>query len=125
MGVMLGKPTDGDPTDTRDVHEKAVARTGGNIGTGRVEFIGGHPTERERVRRPVRAVKYVTGGRVRVCGLRIDARPVAFLDVNGPGGTAWIMADGRRVPAITGRTVGDWFRFLLDTGSFAGVEFLR
>lgn len=122
MGVTLDKWTDGDATDTRDVYERAMA---GNAGTGPVEFIGGMPTGRERAPRPLRPVQYVTGGRVRVCGLRINARPVASLDVNGPGGTAWIMADGKRVPADEYRTAGDWFRFLLDSGSFAGVEFLR
>lgn len=121
MGVMLGKWTDADAPDVRDVYE----RTEGNAGTGTVEFIGGMPAKRERAPRPARRVEYVTGGRVRVCGLRIAARPVAFLDVNGPGGTAWIMADGKRVSADEYRTVGDWFRFLLDSGSFAGVEYLR
>lgn len=119
MGVMLDKGTDG-RTDARDVYERAQ-----NEGSGDVAFIGGMPVERERAPRIPRAAQYVTGGRVRVCGVRIATRRVRFLDVNGPGGTAWIMEGGERIPADEYRTVGDWFRFLLDSGSFAGVEYLR
>jgi hypothetical protein len=97
----------------------------GELGGGPVEFIGGVPVARERIRRTVRPARYVTGGRVQVCGISIGGRRVRFLDVNGPGGTAWILADGIRIPADEYRTTGDWFRFLLDSGSFAGVEFLR
>lgn len=119
--VTMAKPTDGDAPDVRDVAE----RVGTNSGTGHVEFIGGMPTARERAPLPMRPARYVTGGRVRVCGIRIAGRRVGFLDVNGPGGTVWIMEDGRRIDADEYRTVGDWFRFLLDSGSFAGVEYLR
>jgi hypothetical protein len=115
MGVMLAKGTDGN-TDVRDAYE----REHGNAGTGRVEFIGGVPVERG-----ARPAKYVTGGLVRVCGIRIKTRRVRSLDVNGPAGTEWVMEDGSRVAADEYRTVGDWFRFLLDSGSFAGVEYLR
>jgi hypothetical protein len=125
MGVALEKWTDADAPDVRDVYERTMDRAGLNRGTAPVEFIGGHPTGRERPARTLRPVQHVTGGRVRVCGLRIKTRQVAFLDVNGPGGTAWIMGDGARVPADEYRSAGDWFRFLLDSGSFAGVEFLR
>lgn len=97
----------------------------GELGSGPVEFIGGVSTVRERVRRPVRPAAYVTGGRVQVCGISIAGKRVRSLDVNGPGGTTWIMADGRRIAADEYRTVGDWFRFLLDSGSFAGIEYLR
>ena len=97
----------------------------GELGSGPVLFIGGVSTERNRAPRPARLAAFVTGGRVRTCGVRIDGKRVRFLDVNGRGGTAWIMEDGQRIPADEYRTVGDWFRFLLDSGSFAGVEYLR
>lgn len=115
--VTLGKLGDG-VTEIRP-------GAGANSGSGPVQFIGDVPVTRMRGPRPARSAEYVTGGRVRVCGIRIGGHRAAFLDVNGRGGTAWIMADGRRVQADEYRTVGDWFRFLLDSGTFAGVEFLR
>lgn len=119
MSVTLAKETDGNATRTR--------RPELNYGTGQLQFIAGFPTARLLPRPARKACRngYVTGGRVRVSGLRIDARPVAFLDIAGRGGTAWIMRDGTRVAVEGTRTVGDWFRFLLDTGTFAGIVFLR
>lgn len=118
MSVKLGKPT--------DTVSSFGAGLGAGHGQGEVKFIGGFPTERTvpRVRR-TGGNKFVSGGVVQVCGLRINARRVDSLEINGTNGTEWIMADGSRVPAVANHTVGQWFRFLLDTGSFAGVTSLR
>lgn len=109
-----------------DVSPNFQPGAGAGHGGGEVKFIGGFPTERTapRVRRTGRT-NHVRGALVAVCGLRIDTRPVRFLDVGATDGTMWITADGSRVPARTDHTVGDWFRFLLDTGSFAGVAYYR
>lgn len=100
---------------------------GMNHGMGPVEFIGGFPVKRltPRPARRKASGPYVTGGRVHVCGVRINARRVRSLDINGPGGTMWVLENGGKVPAGGSFTVGDWFRFLLDSGTFAGIDYLR
>lgn len=117
MGVVLDKVTDG----------KLIINPGTGGGTGRVDFIGGFPTARTMPRgtRLTGTRRSVRGALVAVCGLRVEGYVIRQMDINGERGTGWIASDGTWIQVEDDRTVGDWFRFLLDSGTFAGVLFLR
>lgn len=114
MSVCMEKATDGTVKTNQGV--------GMNSGSGPVLFIGGLPTA--KITRKVSPDR-ITGAVIRVGGARIDARPVHFLLIGGDNGDAWIMNDGSQIPTGSARDVGEWLRFLLDTGIYAGIVRLR
>lgn len=118
--VSLSKPTDANPS------MRAGAGSEPGSVTGEVKFIGGFPTEPilPRVRRDGRT-NPIRGAKVYVCGLRINMVPLHFLDINAADGTVWVTADGDRIATRESLSVGSWFRFLLDSGTYAGVAYYR
>lgn len=119
MSVDMAKKSDATPTFQPGL--------GAESGNGEIRFIGGFPTSKALPRGTslTGTRRSVHGALVAVCGIRVEGHVIRQMDINGERGTGWITSGGMWIQVEEFRTVGDWFRFLLDSGTFAGVLFLR